>query len=74
MDHNPSSNRGSTGSAHKCPPAHQNRSAWHHNKGSAKTQKIVKSPISGLCQHCKDVVEWRKQYRKYKPLTTPKRW
>jgi len=29
--------------------------------------------VSGLCKHCMDIVLWRKQYRKYKPLTNPKK-
>jgi len=53
---------------------HQNTTAWHHNRKSKKTELIVSSPIHGLCAHCTSVLEWRKQYRKYKPLTTPKKW
>ncbi|CAG8440335.1 6271_t:CDS:2 [Acaulospora colombiana] len=25
------------------------------------------------CQKCKDIIDWRKKFKKYKPLTTPKR-
>ncbi|ORY99303.1 hypothetical protein BCR43DRAFT_455849 [Syncephalastrum racemosum] len=52
---------------------HQNITAWKPNKGSKKTKEINSLPIYGLCTRCHDQIEWRKKYRKYKPLTTPKR-
>jgi len=52
-------------------PAHQNKIAWQHNPKSKKTDKILSSPISDCCRRCKEKLEWRKQYRKYKPLTQP---
>jgi hypothetical protein len=51
-------------------PAHQNATAWKHNPKSKKTAKILSSPISGVCRRCRDKLEWRKRYRKYKPRTT----
>lgn len=54
-------------------PAHQNKTAWKHNPKSSKTAAILASPISGLCQRCHATLEWRKQYRKYKPLTSLKK-
>ncbi|KAJ2452971.1 hypothetical protein EV183_002556 [Coemansia sp. RSA 2336] len=65
------STRGS--GAKKGPPKYQNKFAYTHNKGSKKTQKIMSLPIDGLCRRCTDQIEWRKQYRKYKPLTAPKK-
>jgi hypothetical protein len=67
--------KGSTsGAVRSRPPAHQNETAFRHNKSSKKTKKILESPISDLlCPSCKMVIEWRKQYRKYKPLTVPKK-
>ena len=53
---------------------HQNSFAYKHNPKSKKTEVILSMPIQGLCQHCFSVLEWRKQYRKYKPLTVPKKW
>jgi hypothetical protein len=50
-------------------PAHQNAVAFHHNPKSKKTAHILSLPISGVCLKCKEKLEWRKQYRKYKPLT-----
>ncbi|KAL9651703.1 hypothetical protein ABK040_009318 [Willaertia magna] len=54
-------------------PRHQNTTAFKHNKGSKKTQQIASTPNVGLCKRCHDVIEWKKQYRKYKPLTQPRR-
>ena len=51
------------------PPAHQNTFAFKHNPKSKRTDKILNSPIEHCCRRCVDKLEWRKQYRKYKPLT-----
>lgn len=50
-------------------PKHQNSFAFRHNPKSKKTEKILSSPILGVCRRCYDKIEWRKQYRKYKPRT-----
>ena len=52
-------------------PAHQNKYAFRHNPKSKKTDKILASPNVGVCCRCHEKIEWRKQYRKYKPLTQP---
>lgn len=52
-------------------PAHQNTTAWRHNPKSKTTAKILKSPIERVCRRCRAKLEWRKQYRKYKPRTVP---
>jgi len=52
-------------------PAHQNSFAFRHNPKSKLTEKILASPNVGLCRRCREKIEWRKQYRKYKPLTQP---
>jgi len=54
-------------------PAHQNSYAFKHNRASKTTQKILASPNIGLCKRCHDIIEWKKAYRKYKPLTQPRR-
>jgi hypothetical protein len=53
----------------KGPPKHQNTFAFKHNKHSKLTQKIRETPNTGLCKTCFDIIEWKKKYRKYKPLT-----
>lgn len=52
-------------------PAHQNEFAFKHNPKSKLTEKILASPNVGVCRRCYDKIEWRKQYRKYKPLSQP---
>lgn len=52
-------------------PAHQNKFAFYHNPKSKKTAQIMESKISNVCQKCREKLEWRKKYRKYKPLTQP---
>ncbi|KAK8804264.1 riken cDNA family protein [Blastocystis sp. subtype 4] len=53
------------------PPAHQNTFAYRHNKNSKKTAKIAAMPIYLVCARCREKIEWKKKYRKYKPLTAP---
>jgi hypothetical protein len=52
-------------------PAHQNTFAFTHNIKSKVTDKILASPNVHVCRRCHDKIEWRKKYRKYKPLTQP---
>jgi len=52
-------------------PAHQNKYAFKHNPKSKLTEKILSSPNEGVCKKCHDKIEWRKKYRKYKPLKQP---
>ncbi|KAG0238697.1 hypothetical protein BGW42_002563 [Actinomortierella wolfii] len=53
--------------------AHKNTFAFHANKASKITKKIAAMPIGGLCAKCVEVIEWRKKFRKYKPLTTARK-
>eukprot|EP00934_Nitzschia_sp_Nitz4_P000134 Nitzschia sp. Nitz4//scaffold199_size41809//10202//10903//NITZ4_007446-RA/size41809-processed-gene-0.49-mRNA-1//1//CDS//3329540549//134//frame0 len=52
-------------------PAHQNKFAFAHNPKSKTTAKILASPNIHVCRRCHEKIEWRKQYRKYKPRTQP---
>jgi uncharacterized protein DUF2039 len=64
----------STGVPKHGAPAHPNKHAFHHNPSSTLTAHILALPISFLlCPTCTEVIEWRKRFRKYKPLTVPKR-
>lgn len=54
-------------------PAYQNTFAFKHNKGSKKTAHILGIAHRGLCQRCHEQIEWRKKYRKYKPLKQPRK-
>ncbi|ETI46031.1 hypothetical protein F441_09483 [Phytophthora nicotianae CJ01A1] len=59
------------GNVKKRAPKHQNTFAFKHNPKSKKTDRILSMPIHGLCEKCRKQIEWRKKYRKYKPLTQP---
>ncbi|RLN91376.1 hypothetical protein BBJ28_00008697 [Nothophytophthora sp. Chile5] len=59
------------GNVKKRAPKHQNSFAFKHNPKSKKTERIMSLPIFGLCEKCRTQIEWRKKYRKYKPLTQP---
>ncbi|KAK3828628.1 MAG: hypothetical protein J3Q66DRAFT_383315 [Benniella sp.] len=61
------------GANRKQAQAHKNSFAFHANPGSKLTKKIASMPVSGLCEKCVEVIEWRKKFRKYKPLTTMKK-
>ncbi|XP_032978097.1 uncharacterized protein C9orf85 homolog isoform X2 [Rhinolophus ferrumequinum] len=41
--------------------------------GSASMNKINAKLHDGVCQRCKEVLEWRVKYSKYKPLSKPKK-
>lgn len=42
-------------------------------KASLKLKQL-KLPVGAVCGRCKEVLEWKKKYDKYKPLTAPGRW
>ncbi|XP_067263772.1 uncharacterized protein C9orf85 homolog [Chanodichthys erythropterus] len=50
---------------------HQNVTAFKNDKygASAQVKKAKTKVHDGVCQHCKDVLEWKVKYNKYKPLT-----
>jgi hypothetical protein len=60
-----------TGGGYSRAPAHQNRFAYKHNKNSKTTKRILGISHHGLCERCSEQIEWRKNYRKYKPLKAP---
>ncbi|KAK2555383.1 Uncharacterized protein P5673_023023 [Acropora cervicornis] len=43
-----------------------------HDK-SRKTKEINSLVVTGVCARCREVIEWRKKFKKYKPLTAPKK-
>jgi hypothetical protein len=61
------------GNVKKGPQKHQNKFAFRHNKHSRKTEFILSLPNEGLCSRCTEQIEWKKKFRKYKPLTAPRR-
>ncbi|XP_029960387.1 uncharacterized protein C9orf85 homolog [Salarias fasciatus] len=54
---------------------HQNTFAYKNDKfgATAQVKKANAKIHDGLCRHCKDVLEWKVKYNKYKPLTQPKK-
>ncbi len=63
----------SSGKPKRGPPKYANSYAFHHNPASKLTAHILSLPINDLCPSCVGVIEWRKRYRKYKPLTVVKK-
>ncbi|KAJ8006009.1 hypothetical protein DPEC_G00123810 [Dallia pectoralis] len=53
---------------------HQNTVAYKNDKYGASVQvKIANSKVhDGLCKRCKEVIEWKVKYNKYKSLTQPR--
>eukprot|EP00474_Spongospora_subterranea_P001781 CRZ02239.1 hypothetical protein [Spongospora subterranea] len=54
-------------------PAHLNKFAFKHNPHSAVTKAIAAIPQRRVCSRCYDILEWRKSFRKYKPLKKPRK-
>ena len=61
------------GGVHSRAPKHMNTFAFKHNPNSKKTNKILATVHRGLCPRCHEQIEWRKKYRKYKPLKAAKK-
>ena len=49
---------------------YQNTFTFKHNKGSLLTRKIASTPLDLLCKRCIEILQWKIDYRKYKPLST----
>jgi hypothetical protein len=54
-------------------PAHQNSVAFSHNPHSRLTARIARIPNNSVCPRCAAIIDWRKRYRKYKPISAPRR-
>jgi len=52
---------------------HNNISSFKNDKyGTTEKLKAVNEMrVSNVCQRCKEVIEWKIKYKKYKPLTVP---
>ncbi|KVH92638.1 Protein of unknown function DUF2039 [Cynara cardunculus var. scolymus] len=59
------------------PPKHANKYAWKPNAGVKINETEVGgrfrplSEITGVCPKCRDQIEWKRKYGKYKPLSEP---
>uniref|UniRef100_A0A336KFA0 CSON007666 protein n=1 Tax=Culicoides sonorensis TaxID=179676 RepID=A0A336KFA0_CULSO len=56
------------------PQKHQNRWAFKNDLHDTTVKiKIINSiKIAEVCERCKEIIEWKRKYGKYKPLTQPK--
>ncbi|CAF3395627.1 unnamed protein product [Rotaria sp. Silwood1] len=54
---------------------YQNATTFKNNlyDTSKLTKEINSIEHKGLCEHCKQILEWKIHFRKYKPLTQPKK-
>lgn len=68
-----STSRGSQ--ARKRPQKYQNRTVFKNDlhDTSHKTKLINSLEITGVCKRCKDIIEWKIKYKKYKPLLAPRK-
>ncbi|KAL3865957.1 hypothetical protein ACJMK2_043301 [Sinanodonta woodiana] len=59
----------------KGPPKHQNKTAFKNNlhDKTKKTSMINRLQVAGVCRRCKDIIDWKIKYKKYKPLTQAKK-
>ena len=55
---------------------HQNETAFKNNKyaSNSKAKLLNEMRVTNVCQRCKDIIEWKIKYGKYKSLTTPSTW
>ncbi|XP_053558481.1 uncharacterized protein C9orf85 homolog [Bombina bombina] len=58
------------------PQKHKNVTSFKndkYNSSSSRIKKINSKLHDGVCQRCKEVLEWKVKYSKYKPLSQPKK-
>lgn len=57
------------------PQKHHNKTAFKNNlhDTSHQTKLINSIQVSDVCAHCKEIIEWKIKYKKYKPLSQPKK-
>lgn len=53
---------------------HQNTKAYKNDlhDTSKVTKQINGLVVGGVCARCREIIEWRKKFKKYKPLAAPK--
>ncbi|PSN47859.1 Uncharacterized protein C0J52_01278 [Blattella germanica] len=67
-----SSQRGNV--ARSRPQKHQNKTAFKNNlhDTSQKTKQLNNTVITNVCMKCKEILEWKIKFKKYKILKAPK--
>ena len=56
---------------------HQNSTAFKaglHCQSGKKAKDAASIVLAGLCGRCREKIEWKIKYDKYKPLTAPRKW
>ena len=58
------------------PQKHKNARAFKNDLHDTShiTKKINNLEFYGLCNRCKNIIDWKVKYKKYKLLTVPKKW
>jgi hypothetical protein len=58
------------------PQKYKNTKAFKNDlHDTSHTTKLINSlEFYGLCKRCKEIIDWKVKYKKYKPLTTAKKW
>ena len=58
------------------PQKHKNTKAFKNDlhDTSITTKKINNLEFYGICDRCKEIIDWKVKYKKYKLLSTPKKW
>ena len=64
------------GSTSKGAQRHKNSAAYNPSRygQSRRVKQAAAASLGGLCSRCREKIEWKKKYDKYKPLTVPKKW
>ncbi|KAJ3654846.1 hypothetical protein Zmor_014004 [Zophobas morio] len=57
------------------PQKHKNQTSFKNNlhDTSQRTKLINNIQVSDVCVKCKGIIEWKIKYKKYKPLTQPRK-
>lgn len=57
------------------PQKHKNKTTFKNNlhDTSHHTKFINSIQVSDVCVRCKEIIEWKIKYKKYKPLTQPRK-
>ena len=56
---------------------HQNHTAFKaglHCQTGKKAKEAASIVLAGLCARCREKIEWKIKYDKYKSLSAPKKW
>jgi len=67
--------KGASGQRRSRGQKHQNTHTFKNtlHDTSKQTKRIIKTDNAEVCKRCYDVIQWKITYKKYKPLTVPKK-